>query len=123
MADNAANSLPAYGDANLLKSVVLHPEMTEEQRAERSQLLYPMMAPKQPFRFDAWVSMDSAREFWHKMNSGRFDLIGEPTWWSGDYDLLFEIDPKHNRQVNLTLPLVDDLALMLTQNKTAYLHF
>ena len=97
--------------------------MTDQQKQERLSLIYPMMAPKQPFRFDAWVSMDTSREFWHKMNSGRFDLIGEPTWWSGDYDLLFELDEKHNRQVNLTLPLEGGLASMLTHNQTANLHF
>lgn len=86
-----------------------------------------MMAPKQPFRFDAWLSYSQPKTFWHQLNSGNFEKTGVPIWSSGLYDLNFEISDENVSQQNITFMMDDNQPIkmreMYSKNKTSYLYF
>jgi hypothetical protein len=56
-----------------------------------------MMAPKQPFRFDSWISFLDPKEFYSTMDQGNIDSLGEPIWATGNFDLTFEISKENER--------------------------
>ena len=131
--------VPVYGP-DLTHSLLLgiHNKSgdVEEQVEQRGKFIYPMMISNQPFKFEVYISFLAsfgANGFWkqqqqHKQYGGQQNA-GEYSHftpvWESDWDLRFDIDEKHDKQLNLTLSMSDVKARyrdMYAKNKTLYLH-